>query len=96
MAKIHSIIEISYTGCEGDCEMPKKLRKHSKNPDWNQGNPHEHHYKSEAKSDKNRFFHNVKHANAGVNQNVSVNVQVQKEDDCLTSCFAGLAKCFGR
>ncbi len=74
---IHSTIEINTTGCEMDHKRKRHHRKKVK--------PHSHHYKSEAKSNKNRFFHNVK--------NVEVNIQ---EEDCLTGCFSALAKCFGR
>jgi len=83
--KITSTIEIETRGCD----MPNK--KHKAVAD-----PHDHNYTSTATSHRNRLFHNVKNANAGVTQNVSVSVKVEKEDDCMTSCFAGLAKCFGR
>ena len=95
--KIHSIIEVSMSCDNGGCsDMPNKHRKRRKNPDSDSGKPHFHAYKSEAVSDKNRFFHGVKSDNKGVTQTTNVTVNVEQQDDCLTSCFSGLAKCFGR
>jgi len=97
MPKIHSTIEISTQGCQGsDCNMPKRIRRHRVNHGQAQGEPHSHHYKSTATSDKNRFFHGVQNKNQGVTQNVSVNVQLEKEDSCIKDCFAGLVSCFRR
>lgn len=89
MPKIHSIIEITYDGCRGDCAMPKTKHKSTKEP-------HSHHYRSEAKSDSNRFFHSAEKKTEGVTQTVNVEVNIDQKDDCLTSCFSGLAKCFGK
>lgn len=86
MPKIHSTIEITYDGCREDCKMPKnKLESNSAE--------HSHHYKSEAKSDKNRFFHHVQTGNQTVNVNVKVE---QPQENCLTGCFSALAKCFSK
>ena len=85
--KITSTIEIETRGCE----MPDKHKKRGAKPSH-----HDHNYTSTATSHRNRLFHNVRNANAGVTQNVNVSVKVEKEDDCMSSCFAGLAKCFGR
>lgn len=90
--KISSKIEIISEGCT----MKHKRKRVRENPNSDKGKPHDHHYKSEASTDKNRFFHKVKGNNNGVTQNVNVEVKVEQQDDCLTSCFAGLAKCFGR
>lgn len=88
MPKIHSTIEILSEGCT----MPHKKRKpkYKESVENGQIEPHKHHYKSEAHSDKNRFFHNVKNANAGVNQTVNVEVKVEGE-----GCFEGLLKALG-
>ena len=86
--KITSTIEIETRGCT----MPHKKHKRHKT----KADPHDHSYKSTATSHRNRLFHNVKNANAGVTQNVNVNVSVEKEDDCMTSCFSALGACFGR
>ena len=55
-------------------------------------------YTSTATSHRNRLFHNVKNANAGVTQNVRVEVKVEKgkKDDCLASCLGALGACFGK
>ena len=71
--------------------MPKKLKRHSRNPDANQKKPHDHHYKSEAVSDKNRLFHHVKGRQNGVQQNVNVEVNIQPEE----GCFEGIMKAIG-
>lgn len=72
----------------------KHKRRHSENPNTDKEKPHAHHYRSEATTDKNRFFHGVKSDNKGVKQEVNVTVNVDQKDDCLTGCFAALAKCF--
>ncbi len=89
--KITSIIEVSTEGCT----MPKH-KKVSGSPKVNEEKPHNHHYKSEATTDRNRFFHGVKTTNDGVTQNVSVTVNVDQKEDCMTGCFSAIAKCFGR
>jgi len=82
MTKISSTIEIWHK----DDKMPHKHRKKQRKPD----------FKSEATSDKHKFFHGVKTDKGGHNQQVNVEVKIDQKDDCITSCFAGLAKCFGR
>lgn len=77
---IHSIIEVHTEGCT----MPHKKKTR----------PHDHHYKSEAKSDKNRFFHKEEVKQGGITQTTSVTVNVDQKDDCLTGCFAAITKCF--
>ena len=53
--KITSIIEVSTEGY-----TMKDRKKHRDNPSSSEEKSHSHHYKSEASSDKNRFFHHVK------------------------------------
>lgn len=75
----------------------RKKPKHDKDTSVTEKvSDHGHKYTSTATSHRNRLFHNVKNANAGVTQNVNVEVKVEKEDDCLTSCFAALGACFGK
>lgn len=96
MPKIHSTIDITYQGCRGDCEMGKHKKRVRKNPEkvsFETKKPHDHRYHSEASTEKNRFFHRVKNANAGVNQTVNVDLKVEQGDDCLTSAIKA---CFGR
>lgn len=65
----------------GGCQMNDKKRHH--------------HYKSIAHSHKNRLFHQVKgKSDKGVIQNVEVEVNIDQKDDCMTSCFKGLAGMF--
>ncbi len=84
--RIHSTIEIKTEGCT----MPHKKRKVKKG---GKEKPHKHHYKSEAHTSKHGLFHHVKNANAGVKQEVKVDVKVEQADDCLTSAIKAL---FGR
>lgn len=91
MPRIHSIIEIF----EDDNRMETRKKKHKKESvDLPEIQPS---YRSEAMSDKNRFFHGVKRGDRSVKQKVNVQVTVNEpQDDCVTSCFSGLAKCFAK
>lgn len=60
---------------------------------------HTHTSKNKPHSDKNRFFHpkkEEKQEKECVTQTVNVEVNIDQKADCMTSCFAGLAKCFGK
>jgi len=98
--KITSVIEIETTR---GCDMQRKDKHHKQRAKADDsatisdkladgGDK----YTSTATSHRNRLFHNVKNANAGVTQNVNVSVNVEKEDDCMTSCFSALGACFGK
>lgn len=93
---IQSSIDVEYSCNQKGCDMDKKhTRKHRKNPNPEQVKPHTHHYKSEAKTDKNRFFHQTTNKGQGATQTTTVNVTVAPSDDPVTGCFKGLFKCFG-
>ncbi len=47
------------------------------------------------RSDRNRFFSEEKKSDCH-SQNVHVEVNIDQKDDCTTSCFAAIAKCFGK
>ncbi len=51
-------------------------------------------HKSDVKTDRNRLFHSAQAGNQTVNVNVTI--EQPKDDDCTTSCFASIAKCFGK
>lgn len=93
--RITSTINMETRGC-----TMKHKRRVMKNPDDHQEKPaqeqpHSHHYKSQAMSDKNRLFHHVKGKQNGVTQNVTVDVKVeQPADNCVTGCFAAIGKMF--
>jgi len=53
-------------------------------------------FKSTAHGNRNGFFHGVESRNAGITQNVKVEVNIDQKDDCLTSCFSALGACFGK
>lgn len=56
-----------------------------------------HESREESSSDSNRFFHHSSLKTAGVNQTTNVTVNVnEKQESCMTGCFSGLAKCFGK
>lgn len=57
---------------------------------------HDHTKKSEALSDSNRLFHHAELKTQGATQTTTVTVTINDKDDCITSCFSGLAKCFKR
>lgn len=73
-------IEIKSTiTISGGCDMDEKKKR----------------YKSTAHTHKNRLFHKVeRNTPNGVTQNVDVEVNVDQKDDCITSCFKGLAGMF--
>lgn len=53
--------------------------------------------REESSSDSNRFFHQSSLKTAGINQTTNVTVNVQpKGEDCMSGCFSGIAKCFGK
>ena len=85
--KITSTITILSSGCMGGCDMPKKFKHHRKKE-------HDHEYQSKAVSHKNRLFHHVSGKQNGVQQNVNVSVNVQKDDDPVTGCFRAMLNCF--
>ena len=89
--KISSTIEI----ITENCQMKHKKRHRKESHGDPSVKPHSHHYKSEAKSDKNRFFHGVQNKNQGVNQTVNVDVKIEQED-CFSSMFSAIGKCFGK
>lgn len=47
-------------------------------------------------ANKSRLFHAKHKENKGVTQNVHVEINIDQKDDCLSACFSGLAKCFGK
>jgi len=95
--KITSIIEISY---DEDANMPKHKKHHVKDTVENgeivsqEKKPN--HYRSEAVSDKNRFFHQTKSTAQGATQTTTVTVNIDQKEDCLTGCFGALARCFSK
>jgi hypothetical protein len=53
--------------------------------------------REESSSDSNRFFHSNTLRTQGAVQTTNVSVTVNEPaKDCLSSCFGGLAKCFGK
>lgn len=78
--------------------MTKKDKNHK-------SGKHHHHHHHRERSDSNAsqnphsLFHHGDCPTPVVNQTTTVNVSVNPKgdkDDCMTSCFSGLAKCFGR
>lgn len=53
-----------------------------------------HYHRSEANSDRNGFFHRVKHEHKGIKQVTNVNINIQPEQDCMTGCFKAIFKGF--
>lgn len=52
--------------------------------------------KSESSSNTNRLFHHAEVKTQGVTHTTTISVTINDKDDCITSCFSGLAKCFKR
>lgn len=95
---IHSIIEFDVGG---HIMKHKKHKKHQVDTDASPSgyctSTHNHHHKSEVKTDKNRFFQAAESKQGSFIQTTTVNVNVdQPQENCITSCFNGLARCFGR
>jgi len=97
MPRIHSIIEIESSG---DAIMPKHKKHHVEDSVENgeivSRDQKKNHYRSEAVSDKNRFFHQTKSTAQSATQTTTVTVNIDQKEDCLTGCFSGLMKCFGK
>lgn len=51
---------------------------------------------SESSSDSNRLFHHTEVKTQGGMQTTTVTVTVNDKDDCVTSCFSAIGKCFRR
>ncbi len=51
---------------------------------------------SESSINTNRLFHHAEVKTQGVTHTTTITVTINDKDDCITSCFSGLAKCFGR
>ena len=83
---VKSVIEMHTEGCamlqhessSSDAEMKEEKTDNS--------------YRSEAKSNGQGFFHQVKSRHRGINQTTNVNVNIQ-QDDALTGCFKSIFKC---
>lgn len=55
---------------------------------------HKHPQKKESLTDTPQTFFKRQREAAGVTQTVRVEVNVSQADDCVTSCFKGLARVF--
>lgn len=56
-----------------------------------------HYHRSEASSDKNGFFHRVKHHHKGIKQVTNVNVKIEQHtDDGCSGCFKAIISCLKR
>lgn len=59
--------------------------------------PYHHRLRQERNENANRLFHHDTLRTQGAVQTTSVTVTVNEpQKDCLSSCFSGLAKCFGK
>ena len=95
--RIHSVIE-TYT--EGVAMKPDQNPLVESNADELKESKSDsfdgrsHYHRSEAKSDRNGFFHRVKHEHEGISQVTNVNINIQPEQDCMTGCFKAIFKGF--